>query len=404
MQPTLTVAGTAAGTAAAAAPAKSTTRDYTADGLRGLTALTVFFAHFFVAFFPRGFDHLYPGLQTSPATDGAIEHVLRMPFISVLWNGNFVCIFFVLSGYVLSQPYYFGNRLDALRERHLKRYLRLGIPLALSVLIGYVLMRLGWFWNHAAASTVSHSDWLNSYFAFKPGFFDALRDASYRAILLGFDRYNPPLWTMKIEFIGSLIILSFYTLMPSRGTWRKVIHYAIAVLSIGLLAQKDGIFYYAFLLGGLIWILPKPSGALKWLLLGGAWLLESFQYDGLFRWMPDPVAWDQKFFYGVLGAFLILWFLRSGAWDGFLASIPMRALGRVAYSMYVTHFFVLCTFSCWLCLMLQGRVPRLVWASADLVLSALLIFGVGWIYERVVDRSGIRFSQWFVGGFSASSK
>jgi len=86
-------------------------RDNTADGLRGLTAITVFLAHFFVAFFPRGFDHLYPGLQTSPATDGTIEHILRLPFISILWNGNFVCIFFVLSGYVLSRPYYFGNRL-----------------------------------------------------------------------------------------------------------------------------------------------------------------------------------------------------------------------------------------------------------------------------------------------------
>jgi len=283
----------------------------------------------------------------------------------------------------------------------LKRYLRLGIPIAVSVFIGYILLKFGWFWNHAAATTVSHSDWLNGYFAFQPGFTDALRDATYRVMLLGFDRYNPPLWTMKIEFIGSLITLSFYALMPAQGVWRKAIHYAIAVLSIGLLANKDAVFYYAFLLGGLIWILPKPRGAFKWLLLAAAWCLESFQYDGLFRWMPNPVIWDEKFFYGVLGAFLILWFLRSGAWDGFLGSTPMRVLGRVAYSMYLTHFFILCTFSCWFSLLLQAHVPRVVWASADLVLSALLIFAAGWVYERVVDRSGMQFSQWFVRGFSA---
>ena len=67
-----------------------------------------------------------------------------MPFLSILWNGNFaVCIFFVLSGYVLSRPYYFGNRLETLRERHLKRYLRLSIPIAASVFIGYFMMKYG---------------------------------------------------------------------------------------------------------------------------------------------------------------------------------------------------------------------------------------------------------------------
>lgn len=49
----------------------------------------------------------------------------------------------------------------------------------------------------------------------------------------------------------------------------------------------------------------------------------------------------------------------------------MRLPGRVAYSMYLTRFFVLCTFSCWFFLRLQGRVPRAVWASAIWVLSAV---------------------------------
>ena len=151
MQPTLAVPATTA-----TALPKAASKDNTAEGLRGLTAITVFLAHFFVAFFPRGFDYLYPGLQTSPATDGTIERILRMPFISILWNGNFVCIFFVLSGYVLSRPYYFGNRLETLRDRHLKRYLRLSIPIAASVFIGYFMMKYGLLLNHPGAA-VSHS-------------------------------------------------------------------------------------------------------------------------------------------------------------------------------------------------------------------------------------------------------
>jgi len=391
VQPTLAVPATSA-----TAPLKAASKDNTAEGLRGLTAITVFLAHFFVAFFPRGFDYLYPGLQTSPATDATIEKILRMPFISILWNGNFVCIFFVLSGYVLSRPYYFGNRLEVLRDRYLKRYLRLSAPIAASVFVGYILTKYGLLLNHAAAA-VSHSDWLNSYFAFIPAFPDAVRDAVYRVILLGEDRYNPPLWTMKVEFIGSLITFAFYTLMPAPGVWRKLLHYAITVLTIGVLAGKDGVFYYAFLLGGLIWVLPKPRGPYKWLLLGTGWFLASFQYDALFNWMPDPLVWDQKFSYSVAGAFLVLWSLRSGMCDRFLASSPMLRLGRLSFSLYLVHFFVIGTFSCWFMLRTQGRLPRPLWASADLLLSALLIFVVAYVFERLVDRPGTRFANWVIG-------
>jgi peptidoglycan/LPS O-acetylase OafA/YrhL len=397
MQTTLAVAGTGVETATGTAPAtRKVVKDYTADGLRGAVAILVFFTHFLVAFFPGGFDVLLPGLQTSPATNGTIERILRLPFISIFWNGNFMVMFFVISGYVLSRPYYFGNQLDTLRDRNLRRYLRLGVPTAASVFIGYFLLKYGLLWNHAAAA-ISHSDWLNSYYAFKPTFLDALRDASYRVLLMRADQFNPPLWTMKIEFIGSLITFSFYALMPARGLWRKVIHYAIAVLSIGVLAKGDGIYYYAFLLGGLIWILPKPKGIYKWLLLAAALYLECFQYDARFRWMPDPGVWDQKFFYGVIGGFLMFWFLRSGAWDRVLASPPMRVLGRASYSMYLTHFFVLCTFSSWFFIHTQCRFSRPVWASADLLLSTVLVFAVGYAFEHLVDRPGTRFAKWFIG-------
>jgi len=376
--------------------AKVSEKDYTAEGLRGLAAVTVFLAHFGLSFFPGGFNTLYPGLQSSPAADGRIEAVLRLPLVSILWNGNFaVCIFFVLSGFVLSKPYYSGNQLETLRERYLKRYLRLSIPIAASVLIGYLLMKSGLLASAAAAET-SHSDWLKSYWDFAPSLPDALRDAAYRVIFLGEYRYNPPLWTMKVEFIGSLITFAFYALMPGKGAWRKFLHYAIVVVSVGIFTQRDAIFYYAFLLGGLLWALPRPEGIYRYVTLGAGLLLASFQYRAGFRWMPDPILWDQKYFYSVIGAFFVMWSLRSGIVDRFLAARPMRILGRMSFSLYLTHFFVLSTFSCWFYARFQAQLPRAAWASADLLLSTAVLFPAAYAFERVVDRSGIRFSKWFV--------
>ena len=375
-------------------------KDYTAEGLRGLAALNVFFAHFFLCFFPHGFDALFPGLQTSPAADGPVESILRWPGASVLWNGNFaVAIFFVLSGFVLSRPYYAGNHLETLRDRYLKRYLRLGIPSAASVLIGYLLLR-GHLLTNLGAATLSHSDWLRSYFAFPATLGGALQDSAYRVIFLGESRYNPPLWTMKIEFIGSLITLAFYTLMP--GTvWRKLLHYAIAVVAIGIFTQRDSIYYYAFLLGGLLWILPKPGAVVRYVLLGAGLVLASYQYDASFRWLPQTTWYEAKWFYNVIGAFLIMWALRSGMLDRFLASPPLRLLGRMSFSVYLTHFFVLMTFTCWFYLQFSRGWSTVTWVSSDLFLSLVILFAVAYVFERVVDRSAIRFARWFVHGIGS---
>jgi len=46
---------------------------------------------------------------------------------------------------------------------------------------------------------------------------------------------------------------------------------------------------------------------------------------------------------------------------------------------------------------MQARLPRPVWASIDLLLSAILLFAVAYIFERLVDRPGLRFARRFVG-------
>jgi peptidoglycan/LPS O-acetylase OafA/YrhL len=270
------------------------------------------------------------------------------------------------------------------------------------VIIGYGLLHFRLL-STATAAEISHSDWLKNYWNFPVSWVGALQDAIYRVIFLGEARYNPPLWTMKVEFIGSLLTFAFYTLMPAGSIWRKCLHYVIAVFSIGILTQKDAVFYYAFLLGGIIWTLPRPAGIYKWLLLLPGLGLASFQYSTGFRWMPDPVVWDQKYFYNVIGAFLVLWALRSRMLDAFLGSAPLRLLGRMSFSLYLTHFFVLSTFSCWFYVRFQNQVSRAAWAPADLLLSSVLLFCVAYAFERSVDRSGIQFAKWFVNGRSGNN-
>ena len=73
------------------------------DGLRGLAAFEVVFHHFILAFYPALFAG--PGVPTHLAPGQ--EVFVSGSVLNLLYDGNFaVCIFFVLSGYVLSHKFF----------------------------------------------------------------------------------------------------------------------------------------------------------------------------------------------------------------------------------------------------------------------------------------------------------
>ncbi|MES2691064.1 MAG: acyltransferase family protein, partial [Bacteroidota bacterium] len=69
------------------------------DGLRGVAACMVFFSHLLCAFYPA----TNTGLTSQVHITGNAELFMRNTPFNVLFNGELaVCIFFVISGYVLS--------------------------------------------------------------------------------------------------------------------------------------------------------------------------------------------------------------------------------------------------------------------------------------------------------------
>src|SRR4051794_11019896 len=91
------------------------------ESIRGLAALAVVFCHCVNGF--------YPTLRKAAAPPG-----------TQLWqNGEFaVRLFFVLSGFVLSLSYFRQPSLVTLRSAAVRRYFRLLLPIAGSVLLAYL--------------------------------------------------------------------------------------------------------------------------------------------------------------------------------------------------------------------------------------------------------------------------
>lgn len=182
------------------------------DGLRGLAALVVAVTHFVVAFYLA----LYSG-RPEHAHHAWEVTASSYPFLFLASGANFaVCIFLALSGFVLARSFY-GSRLGLLGLL-LKRTIRLGLPILAASLLGWLLLASGLMFNDDIAA-ITRSEWLGRHYGqAHPSFYDAVMQAgnSLVGIATVDTSYNSALWTMPIEFTGSVVLIVFFSTIVTR--------------------------------------------------------------------------------------------------------------------------------------------------------------------------------------------
>lgn len=201
------------------------------ESIRGLAALQVLLLHFLAAFAPN----LVFALPAAAAVAGYI-HLSPLYF---LYDGySAVYIFFVLSGYVLTRS--FERNLARPSSQVLARIVRLGLPAIAATLVAATVMLIFGRLN-VAAGELSGSVWFASQWNADASILSVIRDGTVNALLLGY-RGLPglaflapwqqpvehslvaPLWTLSIEFYGSMIVLALcWCARRSRVLWWAVV-------------------------------------------------------------------------------------------------------------------------------------------------------------------------------------
>ncbi|MDM0038035.1 acyltransferase [Variovorax sp. J22G21] len=372
-------------------------KDKHADGLRGIAAFTVFISHFLLAFFPAGLVLLFPGVAGEGALVGKVEQVINTPFLSLLWNGRFsVSVFFVLSGYVLTKAFVERGDPEILRAMAAQRYLRLGIPVFFSVALAFVLMTTVGYKIDGTLALTSSAWLLSQKLPSGPDVWAALREGLYGSMVTDQHYYNPALWTMRMEFIGSMLIFA-YRLIAWPGR-RSILAATIYVALIFFLVPQFWPFYLAFLLGSHIGEWPRPQRkVVAWFTAIAGLALASVDASPMFSWMNAlPLELETRFqLYCVLGGALVVYGVRGGAFSLLLGSPFAQFLGRISFPFYLVHLPILFTVGCgtfnWL---LQERLAsRSAAASAAFVATSAVIIVVAWAFEKVIDTPAIRFAK-----------
>lgn len=208
------------------------------DGLRGLAALGVVVHHYTAIFYPTT-------LTGDPATAHLPGHWEAWLAASPILLNFRICLFFVLSGLVLAESVARAPRgWRPLLAQLARRYVRLAIPVAASVTLAYGLLLTHHLYNQPLAAATG-SVWARELWRWLPTFRQFVGDALYGVLLRGELLYNIVLWTMSVEWRGSLLVLGALALAGGRP-WRLALY---AGLAFGSLLNAKGFYYVAFLLG-----------------------------------------------------------------------------------------------------------------------------------------------------------
>ncbi|MBP2547703.1 peptidoglycan/LPS O-acetylase OafA/YrhL [Neorhizobium galegae] len=317
------------------------------EALRGLASIIVVFHHFCLAFLPIARQKFPDGLRGSP-------------LYFVINGGAAVNFFFVLSGFVLVYKFFQAPSRNYLLGASLKRFPRLFLPAAVTILCGFLLLDKGLVF-HREAAAITGSEWLAAFaYANLPAghpvdALDAVRQMFLVFLLPNNFYFNSNLWTMRPEYLGSLAVFAAATVgfLSSR-------HIALLVLVLcAVCSALFASFLLPFLAGAILaYVLarwphltkPRREYPKTLLLIAAVGMSVS----------DTPIQI-------IVSLVLICGFVVMPTMAGRFAGPVGRGLGKISFPLYLVHTLVILSLSSYAFLI--GGVPLA--AVATVVGSAL---------------------------------
>jgi len=310
-------------------PVKSSVPRYRQlDSLRGLGALSVFFAHFISL------------KMASP-----LLNTLHQTPLGILCNGTAaLMLFFVLSGFVLSLPFVGNERPLKLGEFYIKRIFRI-YPAYIFAIILAVLLKEFVFDKNGLSP---YSNWLNNFWNWNWDK-DSPKEILKTLLLIGPDfkinYIDPPIWSLVIEMKMS-IILPFFILIVARGS--KTVNIGFLLVMAWLTYEHNAwaisVFYLGILMAkykdGLLTFIRSWKAGVVVVIASLAMLLYNNNYEllGPIKKLDLPSKYILSYFLCAIGSCVILMTVlaRPNA-SRFFQKRIFTFFGDISYSFYLVH-------------------------------------------------------------------
>jgi peptidoglycan/LPS O-acetylase OafA/YrhL len=379
------------------------------EGLRGIAALIVVLNHLQISFLVDLewiFRYFLNAFIPEPLTE------IWASLLMFFFNGRLsVHIFWVLSAYVISIKLFSAGGEATDTKNYLlgifsKRYFRLLIPCLVSVIFAWSLLSFNLMYNARLGERLggfySEQYGLSGYYSFVPDFFRAMKSVFWDSFFKYTEKtsYNAVLWTMKYEFIGSILCFALYGITKFSKK-RYLVYAAIVVVSILMKEYWFLCFLFGFFLSdwdysgssraslfeGLKFkfTLPKinqPLMLVVFLVLIVCGRLVSTYSVKLFPHF-DPNIY--------LSIFLVYLTIRTEKLNAFFSKKPFVWLGKVSFSLYVIHYPIICSFSCLLYLFFDFH-SQIVGFCVVSIITIPLCLVLSQFYWRYIDEGSVKIS------------
>lgn len=248
----------------------------------------------------------------------------------MVFSGNFVYLFFVLSGFVLAESA--SRRREPFVLRAARRYLRLALPVTVSVAYAWFLIYLFPRASHDLIRVLPQEWMRHSLAGDIPSFWHVFPEGFYWTFRHGYSLYNNVLWTMHTELYGSLFIFLIYLVRDSKKR-------LLAIVMSGIMTIFILHALVSFVFGALLreaWVRGRVRTSRAGILLIVIALI-------LISYHPELGRRPDRFIYPAGGALAILAVLMCAPLARFFSSRILQFLGRISFSLYLTHVPLLMT-------------------------------------------------------------
>lgn len=368
-------------------------KDASLEFLRGAAAVVVLNGHVLRAFAPaaEGGDNAAQSLKTSLA------------FIAFN-GGSAVYLFFVLSSYVLVKRYFQFREAPDLLLGAVKRLPRLAGPVVVTVLLSCAIFKLDLYF-FADAAAVTQSEWLgrfgNAPRVLSPetaSFGDAFLQGAWRTFIYGDKYYDSSLWTMTVEFWGSMLTFAlapiFFFL---QDRWALLSWFCIATAVF--LALQVSFFFCGFPASLLLYPLLAMGFRPNWWVRGAmvtvSLALLGYAGDAVGIYRPfavletavsDDVGLRQACVAIPASIMLVYAVLSADQPPAWLSGKVARFLGDLSFPLYLVHVPVICSLASWV-LLVSG--------------SAALAAAAGILGSLIAALPLMAFNNWWVRALGA---
>ncbi|MFA6102105.1 MAG: acyltransferase [Victivallaceae bacterium] len=320
------------------------------DSLRGLAALTVVFAHYTQLF------------HSSPFT-----HAGRLA----------VCLFFILSGFVLSQRFLGVEGMKwPLIEAVIKRPFRLLGVVWITVILGLSV--------NSFTQGIPVSQYGKTWIQFVIDFFVSPFSTG--------ELYNGVLWTIHWELWGSMLV---FALLLFCNTFPKYLR--LLIFSMIMILNIHN-FYCAFMIGVIVADLHRNfywnklvkyrnflSALMTFICIGTYFMYCSTSFDSRITiYIKDGLR-----MVGAIEIFLLV-MLNTSFSQSVLKWRPFNLLGNISYSFYAIHFLIMITIAETIDSVLKQYLQYDIAFWTMVLITLPIIIFIAWIIDKYIDKPSIR--------------